>query len=381
MRILHFLDGRCNPDSANGVDKLVYFLTRELASMGHDVQLVQATDRAEVSIPGVRIATIPPPQSPFGLPFGLLGVLRTFQPEIVHLHSVFAPRNYMVARWVHGYAIPYALTPHGGLSPLLVNSSWMKKLYARVFERWIVGHAAFIHALGDQDCTFRFPVRPPVVVMPNAIDACALPDSPDRGFLATLAPRTAGKKVFLFLGRIAPRQKGLDLLISAFAQAGLPGSVLVIAGPGPDREVAKLRRLAFDCGVADAVEFCGPVYGERRFDLLASATVFVHTSRWEGLPFAVLEAAAMALPCILTGPADPLGLLAAHHGSVTVEPLEARVAAALGDLAARSPAELRALGERARRVVLSNFTWPKVASSMLAAYQRYAPPTKPGSCS
>ena len=53
MKILHFIEGRCNPDTANGVDKTIYFLTRELAALGHEVHLISETKKDPIEIPGV----------------------------------------------------------------------------------------------------------------------------------------------------------------------------------------------------------------------------------------------------------------------------------------------------------------------------------------
>ena len=55
MKILHFIEGRCNPDTANGVDKTIYFLTRELAALGHEVHLISETKKDPIEIPGVSI--------------------------------------------------------------------------------------------------------------------------------------------------------------------------------------------------------------------------------------------------------------------------------------------------------------------------------------
>jgi glycosyltransferase involved in cell wall biosynthesis len=54
------------------------------------------------------------------------------------------------------------------------------------------------------------------------------------------------------------------------------------------------------------VRFKGPLFGPDREALLRSAYVFVNTSRWEWMPFAVLEALAMRCPVLVT-PATKLG--------------------------------------------------------------------------
>jgi glycosyltransferase involved in cell wall biosynthesis len=48
------------------------------------------------------------------------------------------------------------------------------------------------------------------------------------------------------------------------------------------------------------------VFGREKEALLDSAFVFVHTSRWEGMPFAVIEALATGCPVLVT-PATNLG--------------------------------------------------------------------------
>ena len=91
MRIAHFLPGRCNPDSANGVEKVVYNLTRQLATLNHQVALFSLTAKPPIPIPGVDVLAYPPERIPFMLPQNLLYDLRGWRPDIVHLHSVYSP--------------------------------------------------------------------------------------------------------------------------------------------------------------------------------------------------------------------------------------------------------------------------------------------------
>lgn len=75
-----------------------------------------------------------------------------------------------------------------------------------------------------------------------------------------------------------------------------PDSVLLLIGLGSLQE--KIRVLADDLGVTDAVRFLG-----RRDDvpaLMSAMDVFLLPSRYEGFPLVVLEAQAAGLPCLIS---------------------------------------------------------------------------------
>ena len=55
LRIAHFILGRCNPDSANGVDQAVYHFARTQAALGHPVAVFSLTEKPALPIPGVTV--------------------------------------------------------------------------------------------------------------------------------------------------------------------------------------------------------------------------------------------------------------------------------------------------------------------------------------
>lgn len=109
------------------------------------------------------------------------------------------------------------------------------------------------------------------------------------------------------------RQKGLDVLIDAWAR--LPtisaGLMLTLVGDGPER--ASLEAQAERCGVRSRIRFTG-----HRQDVspeLESAAIFVLPSRKEGTPNALLEAMAAGLAVVVSD-ASP-GPLALVENGVT----------------------------------------------------------------
>lgn len=101
----------------------------------------------------------------------------------------------------------------------------------------------------------------------------------------------------LYLGRIDIAQKGIDLLLRAYAKvADTIGMPLVIAGHGPDEE--SLQQLIKTLQLENSVTFVGPAYGKTKMKLLSGAHVVAFPSRYDNLPLFSLEALASGLPLV-----------------------------------------------------------------------------------
>jgi len=100
----------------------------------------------------------------------------------------------------------------------------------------------------------------------------------------------ADAPVIMALGRLGP-EKGFDLLIRAFVRiaAEWPAARLVIWGEGDERR--NLEALATELGLEGRVSLPGTTRAPE--DELLAATVFVLSSRKEGLPMALIEAMAL----------------------------------------------------------------------------------------
>jgi glycosyltransferase involved in cell wall biosynthesis len=118
-------------------------------------------------------------------------------------------------------------------------------------------------------------------------------------------PSNLSDPVVLAAGRLTP-QKGFDRLIRAFAVVARkhPEWMLRIFGNGRQRRA--LRRLIRKCGVSDNVRLMRAVQDIE--DEMASASLFVLSSRFEGLPMVMLEAMRKGLPVVSfdcpTGPGE-----------------------------------------------------------------------------
>jgi glycosyltransferase involved in cell wall biosynthesis len=142
-------------------------------------------------------------------------------------------------------------------------------------------------------------------IIPNGVP---LPDEVDN------TDRDDGSFVVVTVARLHP-QKSLDTLIQAAAQLkdDIPGLEVLFVGEGQEKE--ELQQLAVDVGVKDNVYFLG-----RRNDvqeILATSDVFVLPSIKEGMSNALLEAMAMARPCVVSDIPENTALIKAGENGLT----------------------------------------------------------------
>ncbi len=135
-----------------------------------------------------------------------------------------------------------------------------------------------------------------LAVLPNPVDIDAIrgaiQETPKQG--AGLNPCGPGPHL-LAIGRLS-REKGFDLLLQSLAvvRERFPEADLTIAGTG--REEAALKAECRQLGLDAAVRFAGHVDCPATY--FPAVSVFVLSSRHEGLPNALLEAAAGGLPIV-----------------------------------------------------------------------------------
>ncbi|MBV0902719.1 glycosyltransferase [Haloarcula salina] len=122
--------------------------------------------------------------------------------------------------------------------------------------------------------------------------------------------------VVLFVGRL-DSQKDLQTWLRAFDRVheSRPDTRAVVAGQGPLRE--ELHDSAEQMGISDAVSV--PGYVDNPYRYMHRASVFLLTSRFEGLPTVLIEAMACGCPVVSTDcPSGPREILAdGQYGRLT----------------------------------------------------------------
>jgi glycosyltransferase involved in cell wall biosynthesis len=228
----------------------------------------------------------------------------------------------------------------------------------------MIERAAAIHCLTEAESVDALAWGPPVFIVGNGVylpskDQCAGPGTQDHLRL-------------LFIGRLDINHKGLDLLLEAcYLARGVlqrAGARLVIHGPSIRGSALLLRDIVRSYGLDHIVSIEDPVWGTEKHRAFSSADVFVHTSRFEGHPMAVLEALSYGLPCLLTPGTNVADEVTAAGAGWQAEPTAACIAERLAEVIRERDA-LPAMSRRARDLVANQHTWGQVAGQVSDAYK------------
>ncbi|WP_327367291.1 glycosyltransferase [Streptomyces sp. NBC_01217] len=150
-------------------------------------------------------------------------------------------------------------------------------------------------------------------------------------------PPLAGPGLSLLaVGRLVP-SKGYDILLTALATLveTVPTARLRIVGDGPEK--ARLVALAERLGLAGRVTFLGACGVDDVRKEYARADLFVISSRDEGLPRTLLEAASVAVPVVATRVGGIPAAVSGWPGIALVRPDAGSLAEGLRRVAASPP--------------------------------------------
>lgn len=208
--------------------------------------------------------------------------------------------------------------------------------------------------------------RAPVVVVPNAIAFAARDGA--RGELRASLGVTDDEFLVSCVARLEP-VKGHDVLIEAMAAAvrQRPELRLVIVGYGPARGDVEAAIAKHD--LRASVSMLG--FRDDVADLLVASDATVLASFTEGIPMALLEAAAAGTPIVATA-VGGVPTVFSESSALLVEARSARaLAAALVEVATDAALRERRAAE-ARRVVERDFDVAAMLDRLLAVYRDVA---------
>jgi D-inositol-3-phosphate glycosyltransferase len=175
--------------------------------------------------------------------------------------------------------------------------------------------------------------------------------------------------MLLFVGRIQPL-KGLDVAVRTLALSRPDAFLVVVGGPsGPQgvAEIARIKALAHDLGVADRVRWLPPQPHELLSTFYRAADVCLVPSRSESFGLVALEAAACGTPVVAAAVGGLTTLVEDGRTGFLVEGRDpAAFATCVADLLA-DPLQAAEMGaaaaERARR-----YTWSVAAADLRRLY-------------
>ncbi|MBI5362915.1 MAG: glycosyltransferase [Planctomycetes bacterium] len=293
-------------------------------------------------------------------------ILAARRPDVVHSHSSKAGVLARLASLSTGIGVRVH-TPHtfAFLFEALFSApkrAFFRRIEAALAERT---HAVVAVSRGDAETIAASRVVPAerLRVVENGIDPAPWLAARPIGRATLGVPEKAPLALVAGLLNAA---KGQDLALELLALPAGRELVLLLAGDGADR--ARLEARARALGVAERVRFLG--WRDDVPSLMAACDLVLLPSRWEGLPYVVLEALAAGVPVVAT-PVDGArelvldGTTGVLARAITADALDE----ALGRFLALTAPRRAELGRNGRERVLAGYTAERMAARLAALYR------------
>ncbi|MDE6150612.1 MAG: glycosyltransferase [Prevotella sp.] len=362
MKIIHYIPSIDR--TSGGVGAYMQLLTVELGKL---VELHVVTHREDnpLELENCTVHYIPKNNNPFSQrgKKKFMRLLDDIHPDVFHTNCCWLPMSARMAIWAKrlGYKVVY--TPHGMLEPWIMQRHyWTKKFPALLlFQKKGIEIADIVHSTADSEKQnlMQLGWNREITVIPNCVqvEAIAVKESWRRN------------KEILFLSRVHVK-KGINFLIEAVAclKDKLHGYSINIAGEGDDRYIGELKSLAGRLGVADMVHFIGGVYGDRKWELLRSADLFVLPTHSENFGIVVAEALACGTP-VITTKGTPWHELEVYSCGWWTEIGTDATVEALRRFLQCSDVQLMEMGRNGRNLIEEKYSTKKVAEEMTELYK------------
>ena len=180
--------------------------------------------------------------------------------------------------------------------------------------------------------------------------------------------RRRGNRVVLSVSNLICT-KGIDLNIRAVSHlvGKYPDLRYVVVGDGSLKK--SLQRLAHELGLKEKVEFVGRLPHEKVMEYMTNCEIFSLPSWQEGFGVAYIEAMAHGKPVIACRGEGSEDFIEHGKTGMLVKPRDVNSLVEALDFLLSHPEKAKAMGERARKLVLENFTWEKNAEKTISVYE------------
>ncbi len=366
MKIYHFTLGKVNPDSSNGINKVI----EGLAKYGNKIENINinvVTLKKNLKEKEKKYERDGFEVTAFNSMKSVIGFFKKNKNDIdfVHLHNVWSIQNIILYRYLVKCSIPYMVTPHAGLLEDRVrkNNFFKKIFFHYFFQKKLLDKAIAIHAVSREEMTSiaAYTSNQNIFSIPNGIDITQK--------VLSKSSKYNNKITIGYLGRLS-EEKNIVALIYALEK--LPPDILgyievIIMGEYNTSYGKKCINLVQALRLNNYVHFTGKVSKEQKWQKLANLDIYIQPSLSEGASLAVLEAMYSRLPIIATRTCN----ISYLHGQLflkMVEPIPNDIARGLKEVINNVDQYVKS-GDVAYNYVRENYDWSDIAKTMISTYQ------------
>ncbi|MCT7990843.1 glycosyltransferase family 4 protein [Laspinema olomoucense] len=363
MKIWH-IGASSSPQKVCGVNNTVWLVAREQVIMGHDVTLLvnNIPDNSALKFiekTGLKVIDVSANVWHYS-PKKIKDLLINDRPDIVHMHSVFVPKQARLGKILRSQNIPYLITPHA-MTPELMQRGRLKKF----FYSWLIEKPRFLDAAAisvvtpkeEQSVRDFVPQYSGIIRwVPNPIDIQTLKDTKWKAEIE--------QKLVIYLGRFDVLHKGIDKLVEIGRL--LPDVQFHLYGTRNKKNNSLFNKVMIN--IPENVHFYQPIFGIEKLEKMSNASLYIQMSRWEVFGISIAEAMYVGLPCAVSSTinlaevikSSDLGLVLSQNIQEAAEQLRAVF---------QQPKQLQEWSERSQEFAREQFDPRSVSEKYLHLYE------------
>ncbi|HEY8389693.1 MAG TPA: glycosyltransferase [Clostridia bacterium] len=280
------------------------------------------------------------------------------KPDLVIFHGIYYIKYIKIARYLNNNNIPYIVFPHGSLSKIAIKSDFFKFIkkaaaHILIFNSFIKKAKAIQFLSQGEKAISYFSQKG--IIIPNGIET---PQEYNR------SQKEKDEINITFIGRKTKKIKGIDLLLKAVNKVKfelIKNNVKInIYGPNRGNTDNYINKFIKKNKLENLVFNHEAVFGESKNKVLENTDIFIHTSRTEGLPTAVIEAMSYGVPVLVTRGTGIYDDVKKYQCGWAAETNINSIAESLLAVAAEK-SNFCIYGINARNYVYEQLSWDKVA--------------------
>ena len=368
------------PPMGGGAGRATYNIARQLALLGHDVDVLTSRANGEKACEetgGVTIHRVPIIRENihecgffgafvyvFFAYFKLIKLIETKDYDILH-YFFGLPTGLLAVLPARHKHIPFVVSLRGSDVPfydpfnkhLSLAHQLLKPVTQSIWRR-----ANHVVALSEslRSTALKTSPKEKIDVIENGIDS--------EIFHAKRNRRVDKSFKMILVSRLIER-KGIQYVIAAMS--GLADADISLTVVGVGKYEKKLKKMCEECGLQSVVHFYGYCPNEKLPSLYHESDVFILTSLAESFGIVFLEAMASGLPVIGGRTGGVPAIVSAENG-ILVEPTSVKEIGNAIVKMKENPGMRRDMAVRNRQKVLEQYSWERVAEMYNRIYGKHA---------
>ncbi len=375
MRVIHIVHGKANPNSANGISRVVYYLNKyeKLAGIQSEIWAIVNDQKQHETY--VRDEYVTVECYPRVTLWGGRDIIKAIEKEkdsidLIHFHLIWFYDKNIIMKAVNRFGIRAVITTHGTYSNPHAYTG-KRKIARWLFELDYLKCATECHILTPEEGTGlrKYGYTGKSFVAYNGIGRGEIPKRMSKDYYKETE---YANKLKICTVSVLRQDKNTDMIIRAIALLSeeiRKNLVFICIGPDWKGNASKYKKLAQELGVEECFQWIGAKYNQEKYDALNSADGYIMASDSEGFSMAIIDAMGCAMPMILTSGCN-MKYVGKQDYYIMCEPYVQSLSRAIEKLVSMSDEERTAMGQKARQVLEKQLYWDKIVECMIINYRR-----------